>query len=299
LQRQVDALREQGFEVKVFEGDARLLDELARFLPCHPRRGTPAGIVLNLATGIQGEARCSQVPVMLEMAGIPYTGPGPLAHARMFDRFGLLTMLGRAGVPVPRNHLVTGPSDLPAVAFPAVARPRFDPELERIVVRNRRALGTAVRRIRRAHDQSAVVEELLPGRELRVVLIGNEDPEALPLIERSPERGLVCPAPLGDATAERVRACARAAFRTAGCRDYARVDVRLSPFEEPFVVDVKWADQLARRGSIAVAGESCGHTFAALIRRVINEAAKRCLARAKAEFPAVESGPEAGRSALA
>ena len=57
-------------------------------------------------------------------------------------------------------------------------------------------IGIVVRDIREAHEQPAVVEEIVKGREIRVSLLGNENLECLPLLEYSPgPDGKICPAP--------------------------------------------------------------------------------------------------------
>ena len=282
--RLVDALREQGFKVKVLEGDKTLLDTLTRFLPPNPRHGTPGGIVFNLSTGVQGEGRFSHVPAMLEMAGIPYTGPDPLAYAHLADRLALMTLLREAAVPVPRNVLVSDPTEGVDVEFPAAARPQFELDVKRTVVRNRRMLRNAVRENRRSYGQSTVVEEIIRGREIDVALLGNDTIECLPLLEcSSGNGGKTCPVPLGEAIADRIRSCARAAYRAAGCRDYALIRIRVSHFDDPVVIDVKCVDLFARRGSFVTAADAAGYTFATLLRRIVSEAARRYVGRPKAE----------------
>jgi len=275
------ALREQGFDVRVIEGDMTLLRELKRFLPPDPRHGSPGGIVLNLATGVQGAGRFAQVPAMLELAGVAYTGPDPVAHARLSDRLALLTLLQHEGVAVPRHVAIADPGQPVDFEFPLAVGPRFEPDARRIVVRDPGSLEAAVREVGRLFGQPAVVEEVVGGREIRVALLGNDRIECLPLVECSAREGTrVCPAPLDETVAERVRECARQAFRVAGCRDYARIDIRLSGSGVPRVVGVKWASLFARRGTFAQAAETAGCTFPALLRRVVDEAARRYLSRA-------------------
>jgi D-alanine-D-alanine ligase len=306
VQHFVNCLRGQGFEVKVIEGDVDLLRELSAYLPADPRRGTPGGIVFNLATGVQGEGRFSHVPAMLELAGVPYTGPGPLAHAVLADRLALLTMLEQAGLAVPRCRTISDPSDTQDLDFPLWAAPRFEPDARRIVVRGRRTLQAAVRAIRRAYGQPTVVEEIVRGRKIHAALLGNDAMECLPLVESSREPGArLCPAPLDDIDAERIRACARRAFAAAGCRDYARIDLRVTPRGEPLVVDVRWVALFDRRGAFARAALAGGYTYPLLLRRVVDEAARRYLAAAVARAGVPEAPrastvvPIAGRRAAA
>jgi len=291
VQRPVDALRDQGFKVRVVEGDMTLLHELNRFLPPDPGSDSPGGIVLNLATGVQGHGRFSQVPAMLEMAGVAYTGPDPVAHAHLADRFALLTQLGLADVSVPGHVVISDPTATVDLEFPLAARPRFEPDASKIVVRDGKSLNAAVRKIRGDYAQPTVVEEIVRGREIRVSLLGNETIECLPLLEYSAkESSKACPAPLDAAHAERVRECARKAYRAAGCRDYARIDIRLSRFGEPRVIDVKWADLFARRGSFVQAAEAAGYDFPTVMRRIVEEAAKRYVAGAAERAEREETG---------
>ena len=278
VQRLVDALRDEGFVVRVMEGDRALLRELNRFLPPDDSGG-PGGIALNLATGVQGAARFCQVPALLEMAGVAYTGPDPLSHARLSDRFALLTLLREADLAVPRHALISESTDAVELELPLSVRPRLEPDGPRFEVADLPALRAAVRRIRRLYGQAAVAEEILSGREIRVALIGNETVECLPLVERSAAQGTrVCPAPLDEQQAELVRDCARRAYRAAGCRDYARVDVYLPADGAPLVVNVQWADLFLRQGSFLEAAESAGLELPALMRRIVGEAAGRYVA---------------------
>ena len=279
VQPLVDALRDEGFQVRVLEGDRALLRELNRFLPVDTGHGGPGGIVLNLATGVQGAGRFCQVPAILEMAGLAYTGPDPLTHARLSDRFALLTLLREADVAVPRHALIAEPGSSVGLEFPLSVRPRLEPDGPRAEVADLQALHAAVRRIRRLYRQDAVAEEIPEGREIRVALIGNATVECLPLVERSSLDGTrACPAPLDDEQAELVREVARRAYRAAGCRDYARIDVRLPPHGAPRVVNVQWADLFLRHGSFLEAAQSAGLELPALMRRIVDEAAGRYVA---------------------
>ena len=119
------------------------------------------------------------------------------------------------------------------------------------MVEDQRTLADAVLRILNHANQDAFIEELVEGREIRVSLLGNEPVECLPLLElTSTGSRKLCPAPIDQALAERIREYAYNAYFAVGCRDYARIDVRLSkPDAEPKVVEIKWADIFARSGS--------------------------------------------------
>src|SRR5688572_5117865 len=101
LQQLVRALRDEGAVVRVFDGDANLLRELEKFLPADSRTGARRGLVLNLATGVQGIGMPTHIPAMLELAGIAYSGPDPVVQGHLLDRSTLMSRLQRAGLNVP------------------------------------------------------------------------------------------------------------------------------------------------------------------------------------------------------
>lgn len=274
VQKIVNALRDLGYKVKVFEGDMDMLAQLKRFLPPDTRSGMPGGMVFNLATGIQGHGRHSQVPAMLELGGIAYSGPDPVAQARLSDRYLMMTVLQQSGLRVPRFELISNPHQRVELQFPAKARPRSEPDVRSISVSDAATLHRAVLTIQRDYAQETVVETIAEGREIRVALLGNDPVECFPLLEHS-SRQRTCPAEIDEALAARIQECARTAYESLGCRDYARVDIRVSADGELTVVNVKWANILAARGSFARAAEADGCEYPLLIGRILQVAAAR------------------------
>ena len=128
----------------------------------------------------------------------------------------------------------------------------------------------------RPEDRVAVKPHASPIFHAIQYLLGNQTLECLPLLEYAQgPGGKIVPAPLREDIAERVRACANDAFRAAGCRDFARVDLRIPTYGEPVVIDVQWYDLFAGKGSFVLAAEARGLTFAQLMRRIVEEAARR------------------------
>lgn len=274
VQRVVDALRDAGFTVKVFEGDTSLLRKLQEFLPPNPQTLELGGIVLNLASGIQGNGRFSHLPSMLEMSGVAYTGPDPVGHTRMLDRNVLMMLLKQKGLPTPCFKLMSnGFNDIGNLQFPLAVRPRCEPDTALTIVNNHRQLGAAVQDVVRQYAQDAIVETFFNSPEIRVSLLGNETIECLPLLQvDSAGNGKICPAPVDDALADRIRECAKQAFAVAGCRDYARVDVRLTPSGEVCVVQIHSLGILSRKGSFSRSAEVGGYSFQHLLHRIIEVA---------------------------
>lgn len=271
IQHVVDALRDEGYVVKVFEGDMTLLNELQKFLPPHPRTGAATGVVLNFACGVQGRGRLCHVPAMLEMSGVAYSGPDPIVQVRLQDRYALLSSLQQAGVPVPPFRLARGRRGARFdLACPQLVSARHEPDAAATLVRDAAECRTAVERIVARHGPEFLVEAWCPGAEFRVALLGNSQIECLPLLQvDAAGRPHACPPLIDDALADRIRACARDAYRAAGCRDYARVDVRLTANGAPCVVGVRAHGILARTGSVAAMAEAAGLSWGDLTRCIV------------------------------
>ena len=98
----IETLQRDKYQVEEFDGDIYLLYKLKSFLPLIEQNKRPEGLVFNLAYGIQGNSRYAHIPSMLEMAGVPYTGSGPLTHAIALDKEMTKRILDQNGIPTPR-----------------------------------------------------------------------------------------------------------------------------------------------------------------------------------------------------
>ena len=291
VQRVLDALRGHGHVVHCLEADMTMLSELAALRP---------DLVLNMAYGIQGECRYTHVPAMLEMAGVPYTGATPLGHAVSLDKVVAKVLMRDAGVPTPAWAVLAAPGDPGGLRYPMVVKPRHESTSYGLqLVHDRAQLDAAVRAIVDRYKQDAVVEEYIDGREVCIGLLGNDPPVALPAVELDfTGRGLrlmtwddkhhraqdeptkVCPAPLPSRSARELERIAVATFDACHCRDYARVDVRLSADGQPYVLEINSMASLGAGGSFVRAAEASGIEFEALVNEIVEVARQRCDIRA-------------------
>jgi D-alanine-D-alanine ligase len=272
--------------VKVLEGDETLLKLLKKFLPPTRAGSKPRGIVLNLAHGARGDARASQVPAMLEMSGIPYVGPDPLGHAMANDRVVVRALLQESGIRTPAFRATSDPAeDLSDLRFPLAIYPRREPNAKACIVKTPRQLKTALSQVLSLHGQ-AVVEQHVGGRRISAAVLGNAPPKVLPLVELEPGTGTkICPAKLDRDLARKIRVCARKAFRACGCRDYARIDFRVSESGRVWVIEVATLGILSRGGAFVLAGREADLPFNRLVRQIV------AVARAR-YMPAEANEPE-------
>jgi D-alanine-D-alanine ligase-like ATP-grasp enzyme len=281
--RLVHGLRRAGYASQAVEASPGLARRLASTLSPPEAGAAPRGIVLFPAPGPGREASAVGVASMLELASVPMVGPGPATYTLLADRVASLSVLRDAGVPIPAFARFARPerAALTALRFPVLVTPRWAGTTKPILAADARKLRTAVRRVLRNGGREAVAEERAGGRRIYACLIGNGRVRCLPLVELDArDRTKVCPTLLDEAVAERIRRHATAAFRALGCRDHARVDLRLGPSGQVWVEAVHQVGILARHGTFAWAAASAGTSHTQLLRLLIEEARKCDLPRA-------------------
>jgi D-alanine-D-alanine ligase len=165
-----DALRAGGHQVIPLEGDETLLDTI--------RQADP-DIAFNICEGHRGDARESQIPALLEMLDIPYTGSKILAHAISLDKAMAKRVWRDCGLPT-ADFQIFRHGDEPLerqFTFPLFVKPVREGTGMGInghsVVHDEAELREQVRWVIRTYCQPALVEAYLPGREFTVGLIGN------------------------------------------------------------------------------------------------------------------------------
>lgn len=148
-----------------------------------------ADLVFNIAEGIRGEDREAQIPAMLEMLGIPYTGSGPLALALCLHKGKAKEILAWHGIPTPAFQVVTDPGDplVETLQFPLIVKLLHEGSSMGLsygsVVENPAALAQRIAYLRRTYHQPVLVEQFIDGQEFTVPVLGNTPPRALPVIE--------------------------------------------------------------------------------------------------------------------
>lgn len=295
IKRISDGLKKGGHQVKSFEGDKDLIDRLEEFMP-RVVKGERPGMVFNVSYGIQGQARYTHVPSILEMVGIPYVGSGPEAHSLSLDKVVAKMIFSQHGVPTPEFAVLHGPSiEPPDLTYPLIVKPRSEAVSFGIkIVNNDEELKEAASNIFEAFQQPVLVEQYIEGREINVGLIGNDPPEAFPPAElifgkggpaiytfedKTRESGrevkVECPARLDEELTAKAQAMARRAFFALGCHDCARVDMRLDENGNLYVLEINSLPSLGEHGSYLQGAAAVGLDFAALINRLVEVATTR------------------------
>jgi len=290
-----DALRQGGHQVEAFEGDKDLIDRLEEFMPRVLKQERP-GMVFNLSYGIQGQARYTHVPGMLEMIGLPYVGSGPLAHSLSLDKVVSKMIFVQNGLPTPGFAVLQEPGfEMPELKFPLIVKPKNEAVSFGIqICRSEKELREAAGAIFTEFSQPVLVEQYIAGREINVGILGNNPAEALPPAEiifgktgpqiytyedktRKSGREITveCPAQLDETTSRQAQQIAQQAFHVLGCYDCCRVDMRLDKEGNLYILEVNSLPSLGEHGSYTQGAAAVGLDFTALVNRLVDVAAAR------------------------
>jgi D-alanine-D-alanine ligase len=173
------AIASHGHEVVLIEADIEAYEKL---------RKSSVDLVFNIAEGTHGEDRESQIPAMLEMLGLPYTGSGPLALALCLHKGKAKEILSWHGIPTPPFRVAACLADLDdfTCPFPLMVKLLHEGSSMGLsydaVVDTEQDLARRVEYVTQAYQQPAIVEQFINGREFTVPVLGNP-PYALPVIE--------------------------------------------------------------------------------------------------------------------
>jgi D-alanine-D-alanine ligase len=215
-----------------------------------------ADIIFNLFEGFD-DAPGSEAAVAfaLEATGIPFTGNPGHAIALAEDKISTSAFLEKNGIPTPHYQVLT-PADVSQfrLDFPCIVKPVGEHASHGLsaesVVNNNESLARQVERISARYGGRALVEEYIDGREFNATVMGNKELCVFPVSEiifsLPPEVPHIltfdakwqentiyfkgtkphCPAEISDAEADQIRETVKKIFCLAGCRGYARVDIR-------------------------------------------------------------------------
>jgi D-alanine-D-alanine ligase len=269
-------------------------------------------VVFNLCESIGGDNRFEPLlPMMLERAGLAYTGSGPLTLALALHKHKAKDVLRARGVPTPEAVYVTTP-DVSGVSlpFPLIVKPSREDASVGIygdsVVHDRAALERRVTFVLSRYRQGALVERYIEGREIYVSMLDRPRtmgaPQVLPFfeidfsdmppglprivsfegkwVEDSDEFKGTKPIACTDLAPEmvaRISATALAAFEAIELRDYGRLDIRLDVETGiPYVIDVNPNCDLSDvAGGFAKAARAAGLSYDEVILRLVELALQR------------------------
>jgi len=254
-------------------------------------------LVFNLCEHLQGDShRDSEIAQRMTDLRIQFTGASVTGLTSALDKGRAKAMLQAAGVPTARYQVFARSDEPIRIPMPAFVKPLAEDASIGIdrhsVVHDEVSLRRRVEYILDTYREPALVEEFIDGREFNVGMWGNGRLYTLPVAELdycdwsdpyqrflhfdakwNPEAiefqtmYVRCPADIDEALAEKMRKVARQAYRVMGCRDYARVDIRLRD-GKPLVLEVNPNPCLAPDAGFTNAARVAGYDYPTTVSRI-------------------------------
>lgn len=287
-----EALQALGHEVIRIEADMHVLRRLET---------TPIDVAFNIAEGLRGRSREALVPAVLDLLGIEHTGSDAATLCVTLDKGLAKRVVAQAGVPTaPWFVMHTARDPVPAdLPYPRLVKPVAEGSSKgvspRAVVRNEDELRTQVRELVKRYAQPVLVEAFLPGREFTLGVLGGRKPRVLPPMEIvfAPEAGdapiygfeqkqtsahvrFDVPATVSRTLSRELIRVTRDAYLALGCRDVARIDVRLDEAGVPNFIECNPLPGLTPGFSdLCVIATAAGLTYTQLIGAILAPALAR------------------------
>jgi D-alanine-D-alanine ligase len=223
-----------------------------------------------------------QVQQALEARGIPYTGSDPKASRASFDKVISKQIFKAAGVPTPEYEVLRAGA-LRRLPLPVVVKPPRQGSSIGVGMVFEESQWMPALAGSWIYDPEALVERFVPGRELTVGVVTGE---ALPVVEIVMDAGYydyaakytpggsrhVVPALLSPDVTRQCQAVALQAFHALGCRGFGRVDIRMTPQGELFVLEMNNIPGFTATSLLPDAAAAAGISFPDLCMRIMEAA---------------------------
>jgi D-alanine-D-alanine ligase len=274
------ALDKQKYEVRHY--DPR--DDLARLIA----EASEIDVALIILHGRYGED--GTIQGLLELLDVPYHGSGVLSSALAMNKIESKHRYEQAGLPVSPylvmdSHHVDPPARIQeTLGLPVVVKPEQEgSSIGLSIVREPDEILPALR-IAWGYDRQALVEKYIAGTEITGAVLGNRNPQALPLVEIIPghQYGFftyeakykpgateeICPARLSETLTRKAQEYAVRAHLALGCRGYSRTDM-IATDAEIHILETNTIPGMTATSLFPQAAAAAGIGFSELLDRLI------------------------------
>ena len=264
----------------------------------------PVDFVFNIAEGRGNfRSREAQAPSVLEMMGIPYSGSDPQSLAICLDKPLTKTLVAAAGVHTPYFRVIENSSELAVTSwsefsFPVIIKPAYEGSSKGIrltsLAENPKEAEKLVRELLDRYQQPMMVEDFISGDEVTVGIVGNSPSGVVGTMRVVPRqkhdrfiyslevkrdwRNLVdyeCPAQLGEEIVGEIQSLSLKAFDALGCRDFARIDFRVSPEGLTYFIEINPLPGLGTHSDLYIMATTMGWSHSQLVGGILNAALRR------------------------
>jgi len=261
--------------------------------------------VFNVSEGRGNyRSREAQIPAILEMLDISYSGSDPQCLAVALDKPLTKKLVQAAGIRTPKWQVVSDRREMEEICqdsfpLPAFIKPAFEGSSKGIRlgcrVEDRDQMARVTAAILEQYRQPVMVEEFISGDEVTVGIIGNSSPQIVGIMRILPKKRSTnfvyslevkrdwqnqvdyeCPAQLEAKVLKKIADFSLRAFDTLGCRDFARLDFRLDQKGVPCFLEINPLPGLNPKSSdLPIMAYKMGWNYQGLISSVLNAALER------------------------
>jgi D-alanine-D-alanine ligase len=261
--------------------------------------------VFNISEGRGNyRSREAQIPAVLEMLDIPYSGSDPQCLAVALDKPLTKKLVQAAGVRTPKWEVVSDRREMEEVCqdsfpLPAFIKPAFEGSSKGIRlgcrVEDRDQMARVTAAVLEQYRQPVMVEEFISGDEVTVGVVGNSPPQIVGIMRILPKKrsnsfvysleikrdwqnqvDYECPAQLEAKVLKKIADFSLRAYNTLGCRDFARLDFRLDQKGMPCFLEINPLPGLNPKSSdLPIMAYKMGWNYQGLISSVLNAALER------------------------
>jgi D-alanine-D-alanine ligase len=290
------ALAEQGHSIIKLGGGREFLNSIL---------AQQVDIVFNISEG-RGtwRSREAQVPSVLEMLGIHYSGSDPESLSICLDKPLTKQLVSAAGVPTPawsviRDHAQAESFNWAALSYPMIAKPAFEGSSKGVrtnsVAAGPKQAEQITGELLTMYRQPVMLEGFVRGDEITVGILGNSTPKIVGIMRIVPKiqtqnfvyslevkrdwRAQVdyeCPANISSKTLDEITEYSIKSFQVLECRDFARIDFRIGADGIPYFIEINPLPGLGDYSDLILMAIKMGWSQNSLIQAVMNAAIMRC-----------------------
>ena len=277
----LQALRSRGVDAHAFDPAQQDLGELRRqgfarcFIALHGRHGEDGTV--------QGA---------LELLGIPYTGPGVMASSIAMDKIMTKRIWRFEELPTPDWRLVSSADDtvaaLVALGAPMIVKPAREGSTIGLTKVTDAAQCAQAYELASRYDPEVLCEQFIEGDETTCPILGEgASAHALPVIRIVAPQGNYdyehkyftddtqyhCPSGLPEAEERAIQALVVQAFRTLGCRGWARADIMIRASDrQPFLLEINTSPGMTGHSLVPMSARALGISYEDLCLRLLASA---------------------------
>jgi D-alanine-D-alanine ligase len=233
---------------------------------------------------------------LLDLLNIPYQGSGVIGSAVAMNKLVSKKLYKQSSIPSP-PYIAVNQYDRPdpekfagQLGMPLVVKPvSGGSSIGMSIVRSVDLLKSAVNDAF-AFDKTVIIEKYIKGIEITGSVIGNDKPEALPVVEIVPDKdhdffdfhakytaGItqeICPARIDDAISEKAKTYAKMAHKALFCRGYSRTDMILDD-KDIYVLETNTIPGMTETSLLPLAAKTAGISFSRLLDKLIELGIKK------------------------